>query len=227
MSAWFPQNISTYGADLDRLFVVVYYIVGAWFVAAEVLLLYLGLRYRRREGRRAAYVRGESWAQLAWVLVPAVVVLGLDLAMDSMSAPVWSRIKEQRPASGILIRGTAKQFTWAFAYSGPDGKFDTGDDRDIENELHVPAGENILIDFRSKDVIHSFFVPTLRLKQDIVPGRTTRIWFNATTPGRYEISCAELCGFGHYTMRGFLVVHDQAEYEKWRAETWSAGKAAS
>lgn len=227
MSAWFPQNISTYGADIDRLFLVVYYIVGAWFVAAELLLLYFILRYRRREGRRAAYVRGETWTQLAWVLVPAAVVLGLDLAIDSMSTPVWSRIKEQRPADGLVIRGTAKQFTWSFTYSGPDGQFETADDQEIENELHVPVGANVFVDFRSKDVIHSFFVPTLRLKQDIVPGRTTRVWFNATAPGRYEISCAELCGFGHYKMRGFLVVHDAADYARWRAETWAPQTAGS
>lgn len=227
MGHWFPQNISTYGADVDHVFNVIYYIVGAWFVAAEILFFYFIIRYRRRSGEHAGYVRGDSWSQLAWVLVPAAIVLALDLGIDSMSAPVWARIKEHRPEGGLLIQGTAKQFNWSFTYAGPDGKFGTDDDKDIENELHVPVGRDILVDLQSKDVIHSFYIPTVRLKQDIMPGRTTKVWFNATVPGRYEIPCAQLCGFGHYTMRGFLVVHTPEDYQKWIAETWSPAAGAA
>ena len=100
------------------------------------------------------------------------------------------------------------------------------DDVELGNELHVPVNQNILVDLTSKDVLHSFFLPVVRLKQDVVPGRTIRAWFNATVPGRYELPCAELCGFGHYTMRGFLIVHSPEDYAKWVAETWPA-KAAN
>jgi cytochrome c oxidase subunit 2 len=222
MLGWFPQSVSTYGADVDAVFRLVFWIVGAWFVAAEALLLWFCVRYRRRAATPAAYVRGDRWGQLAWVLVPAAVVLVLDLSIDAVSAPAWARIKERMPEDGIVIGVTAKQFNWSFAYPGPDGRLDTADDVVIENELHVPAGENVRLRLRSADVIHSFFVPVLRLKQDILPGRTIPAWFNATTPGRYELPCAELCGFGHHTMRGFVVVHTPDEYRQWAGATAAA-----
>jgi cytochrome c oxidase subunit 2 len=203
---------------------MIYHIVGIWFVAAEGILFYFVFRYRRRPGQSAAYVRGDTWTQLAWVLVPAVVVLGLDLSIDAAGSAVWARVKEHAPEGGITIRATARQFNWDFTYPGPDGQFETPDDIQFGNELHVPVGENIHVELRSKDVIHSFFIPTVRLKQDILPGRVIKAWFNATTPGRYELPCAELCGFGHYTMRGFLVVQTPDDYQRWLAE--QAAKAA-
>lgn len=219
MMHWFPENVSTYGGDLDGVFRMIWWIVGVWFVAAEGALLWFVLHYRRRPDRPAAHVRGDRWGQLAWVLVPAVVVLALDLAIDFASSPVWARIKEQLPSDGLTVAGTAKQFNWVFAYPGPDGHLDTADDVLLENELHVPAGENVRVRLRSQDVIHSFFLPAVRLKQDVLPGRTTEVWFNAVKPGTYELPCAELCGFGHYTMRGFLIVHAPDEYRAWAAKT--------
>ncbi|HWP67084.1 MAG TPA: cytochrome c oxidase subunit II [Candidatus Limnocylindria bacterium] len=218
MLSWFPENISTYGAQLDSLFALIYYITGVWFVAAQALLLYFIIRFRRRPGVRASYVRGENAGELAWVMVPVVVVLALDLFIDYRSHPAWALVKEEFPADAIAYGGTAKQFNWAFTHPGVDGKLGSEDDVTLDNELHVPAGKDVQVSINSIDVIHSFFIPTVRVKQDVLPGRTTRVWFNATKPGRYEIPCAELCGFGHYTMRGFLVVHSPEEYEKWTAE---------
>lgn len=217
MTDWFPQNVSTYGADVDGVFGMIFWIVGAWFVAAEVALLWFVVRYRRRRGQPAAYVRGDTRAQLAWVLVPAAVVLALDLAIDAASAPVWARIKEHIPTDATTVAATAKQFNWEFVYPGPDGRLETADDVTIDNELHVPAGRDVRVRLRSSDVIHSFFIPVARLKQDVLPGRTIDAWFNVTVPGRYELPCAELCGFGHYTMRGFLVVHAPDDFRAWEA----------
>ncbi|MFN8544202.1 MAG: cytochrome c oxidase subunit II [Candidatus Binatia bacterium] len=227
MIQWFPQNISTYGGDVDHVFTLIYYIVGVWFIAAEGLLLYFVLRYRRRPGERAAYVRGETFSQLAWVLIPAAVVLALDLSIDGVSGPVWARIKEHQPDGGIEIHALARQFNWDFTYPGKDGKFGTPDDFEVGNELHVPVNQNVHMELRSKDVIHSFFIPTARLKQDILPGRMIKAWFNATVPGKYELPCAELCGFGHYTMRGWLVVQTPDEYQAWLAEQSAKAAAAS
>jgi cytochrome c oxidase subunit 2 len=218
MTSWFPENVSTYGADIDGVFRLILWIVGAWFVAAEAALVLFVVRYRRRGGRPAAYVRGDRWGQLAWVLVPAAVVLALDLAIDAMSGPAWARIKEQIPADAMPVVATAKQFNWAFTYAGLDGRLETADDVTVDNELHVPAGQNVRVRLRSTDVIHSFFIPVVRLKQDVLPGRTIDAWFNVTAPGRYELPCAELCGFGHYTMRGFLVVHAPDDYRAWEAQ---------
>lgn len=218
MGSWFPPNISTYGGDIDHLIRLIAVIVGGWFVGAQAVIAWSVLAHRRRPGHRAAYLRGESWSQLVWVLVPVLVVFGLDIFIDEQSAPVWALIKEDRPAAQLLVKGDARQFNWNFTYAGPDGTFGTPDDLERENELHVPVGENVVIELSSRDVIHSFFVPVLRLKQDVVPGRTIKAWFNATVPGRYEIPCAELCGFGHYTMRGFLIVHTADEWPHWLAE---------
>jgi cytochrome c oxidase subunit 2 len=223
---WFPENISTYGADIDAVFWLIFYIVGFWFLLAEGLLFFFVLRYRRRPGQAATYVRGDRWSELAWVLVPGVIVLMLDLAIDSAGGAAWARVKEQMPPGGVEVRVVAKQFNWGFEYPGPDGKFDTADDLGIDNELHVPVGQNVRVTLQSKDVIHSFFIPTVRLKQDILPGRTIRAWFNATKPGEYEIPCAELCGFGHSGMLGMLIVHTAEDYDRWQRERWPAGGAA-
>jgi cytochrome c oxidase subunit 2 len=226
---WFPENISTFGGDIDHVFSLIYYIVGFWFLLTEAVLLYFIIRYRRRAGQPAVYNRGDTWAELAWVLVPVVIVLALDLGIDFAGGPVWANIKEHQPAGGVEVHATGKQFNWSFTYPGPDGKFDTADDVTIDNELHVPLGQNVHVTLQSKDVIHSFFIPNVRLKQDVLPGRTIRAWFNAVKPGRYEIACAELCGFGHYNMRGFLIVHPPQEYQQWINERWpaAAGTAAA
>lgn len=220
MLRWFPENISTYGGNIDSVFALIYYIVGVWFLITEGALIYFIFRYRRRAGQAAEPVRGDRWTELAWVLVPAAVVLALDLGIDAASGEVWAHVKEQAPSGGVEVLVTGKQFNWNFTYPGPDGKFGTGDDVTLENELHVPAGQNVHLTLQSKDVIHSFFLPNVRLKQDVLPGRTIKGWFNATKTGRYEIACAELCGFGHYNMRGFLIVHDSEDYQRWARTQW-------
>ncbi|HVN83448.1 MAG TPA: cytochrome c oxidase subunit II [Candidatus Binatia bacterium] len=227
LARWFPENISTFGGDIDSVFSLIYYIVGFWFLLTEGLLIYFFIRYRRRAGQRAVYNRGEVWAELRWVLIPVAIVLVLDLGIDLKSGPVWAHVKEQRPETGVDVLVTGKQFNWNFTYPGPDNQFGTDDDLLVENELHVPVGQNVRLTWQSNDVIHSFFIPNVRLKQDVLPGRTIRGWFNATKPGQYEIACAELCGFGHYNMRAFLFVHEAADYQKWVAEHWPSGTAKS
>jgi cytochrome c oxidase subunit 2 len=137
-----------------------------------------------------------------------------------MSEPIWGKIKQEVPPTNIQVRVTAKQFNWEFLYPGPDGKFDTGDDLLLDNELHVPVNRVVQVFLTSKDVIHSFFLPHLRMKQDTLPGRVIQGWFEATKTGVYEIPCAELCGFGHSGMLGHLTVHSGGDYEKWVKEQW-------
>ncbi len=224
MSNWFPENVSTYGADVDAMFYLIYYITAVWFVLTEGLILYFLFRYRRRPGQRAAYVQGDNLKQLAWILVPAAIVVVLDFWIDIRGAEVWAKIKGQMPESDLRLQVTGKQFNWEIVYPGPDGKLGTADDLQLDNELHVPAGKIVRIVLKSKDVIHSFFLPNLRLKQDTVPGREIEAWFEATKPGKYEIPCAELCGFGHSGMNGWLIVHAPEDYAKWVKERWPAEK---
>lgn len=218
MHGWFPANIATFGADVDRLFYLIYYIVGAWFVVLQAALLWFIVRYRRRAHPTATHARGESRGELAWLLVPAALVLALDFSIDAASDTVWRAVKLDLPRGDLQLAVTAKQFAWTIDYPGRDGQLGTGDDFSLLSELHVPAGRDVRVTLRSSDVLHSFFLPNARLKQDAVPGRSIDLWFNLTTPGRYELACAELCGFGHYTMKGSLVVHAPADFEQWMAQ---------
>lgn len=215
MHGWFPENISTYGGDVDRVFQLIYYIVGFWFVLAQVAIVYFIIRFRRRAGVPAVYIRGDRWRELAWILVPAAIVLVLDLGIDAAGARVWDTVKLHLPPGDVHLDVTAKQFEWMVTYPGVDGKLDTADDFTLNSLLHVPQGKDIRVTLRSQDVLHSFFLPNVRLKQDAVPGRAIDLWFNATKTGTYELACAELCGFGHYTMRGVFVVDTPEEYEQW------------
>ena len=216
MLKWLPENVSTYGGEIDHLFYIIYYITGAGFLLVAVGMVAFLIMYRQREGRRATYVHGNTAIEVTWTIVTALIFIVLAL----MSQPLWGRVKQQVPPSNFQLRVTAKQFNWEIVYPGPDGKFDTADDLTMNNEMYVPVNRVIHVFLASKDVIHSFFLPHLRLKQDTVPGRVIQAWFEATKPGRYEIPCAELCGFGHSGMKGWLTVYSPEEYEKWMKQQW-------
>ena len=216
MLSWLPENVSTYGGEVDFLFYLIYYITGATFILVTVTMLAFLFLYRRREGRRAIYSHGNTTLEIIWTIVPAIILVVLSF----MSQASWARIKSHAPPGDVEVQVTSKQFNWEMTYPGPDGKFGTADDLTLENQLHVPVGKVVRVHLRSKDVIHSFFLPNLRLKQDTVPGREILAWFQATKAGTYEIPCAELCGFGHSGMKGWLYVHPADEYEKWAKERW-------
>jgi cytochrome c oxidase subunit 2 len=217
---WLPENVSTYGGDIDALLSFIYSMTLFWFFLTIGLILVFLVVYRRREGRRAVYARGERFGEAAWILIPAAVVLVLDLWIDVRGHDAWAKVKGRVPATSHHVRVLGKQFNWEILYPGPDGKFGTADDLKLDNELHVPVNQVIHGTLRSKDVIHNFFLPNLRFKQDVLPGRDQDFWFQVTRPGRYEMPCAELCGFGHSGMMGYLYVHTPEEYQKWLKEHW-------
>jgi len=219
---WLPENVSTYGAEIDWLFELIYYITGATFVLVAVAMITFLIMYRARPGRKARYTHGNTSLEIVWTVVPALILIVLTF----LSVPAWSRIKMHIPDSDVQIRITAKQFNWEVTYPGPDGKFDTEDDKTFDNEIHVPVGRPVVVHLRSKDVIHSLFVPSFRFKQDAVPGRDIAQWFQVTKPGKYEVPCAELCGFGHSGMRGWAYAHSPEDYSKWLAENVNASAAA-
>ena len=216
LSWWLPENVSTYGKDIDFLFHLIYYITGAVFILVAGTMIAFLVMYRHREGRRARYTHGNTALEIAWTIAPALILVVLTV----LSVPTWARIKMQMPQSDLKIEVMGKQFNWLVTYPGPDGKFGTEDDKTFDNEVHVPAGKPVIVVLKAKDVIHSFFVPNLRFKQDAVPGREIHGWFDASKPGKYEIPCAELCGFGHSGMRGWLFVHTPEDYQKWVKEQW-------
>jgi cytochrome c oxidase subunit 2 len=216
MMSWLPENVSTYGKDIDRLFYLIYYITGATFLLVAVTMVAFLILYRHQEGRPARYTHGNTTLEIIWTIVPAVILVVLSF----MSQATWGNIKGHMPPADVHVQVTAKQFNWEVTYPGPDRKLGTEDDLEMENEVHVPVNKVIIVHLKSKDVIHSFFLPNFRLKQDAVPGREIQAWFQATKPGRYELPCAELCGFGHSGMRGWVYVHPADEYDKWVKEHW-------
>ncbi|HSC72031.1 MAG TPA: cytochrome c oxidase subunit II [Candidatus Methylomirabilis sp.] len=223
MMSWLPENVATYGAEIDSLFYLIYYITGATFVLVTAALVVFLVVYRERPGRRATYSHGNTALEMAWTIVPAVILVVLTF----LSIPSWSKVKSRIPDSDLHVRITAKQFNWEVTYPGPDGKFDTQDDRTLDNEIHVPVGKPVVLHLRAKDVIHSLYIPHARFKQDAVPGREILQWVEiskapkAGTPDKYEVPCAELCGFGHSGMKGFLFVHTPEDYQAWVKETWA------
>ena len=216
-----PEQASTYAPEIDDMFHLIMWITGVIFVIVELLLVYFLWRYRHREGRVATYTHGNNRLEVIWTIVPALICVMLAL----LSRRIWEQIKENMPHDAVEVHVTGEQFAWNFRYPGPDGKFDTADDILTLNQLHFPVGKPVIVTLTSKDVIHSFFLPEFRVKQDAVPGMKTRIWFQGNKVGHWEIACAELCGLGHFRMKGFVNVDTQADYDKWLAEQASAQAA--
>ena len=209
-----PEQASTYAPQIDDMFHLIMWITGIIFVVVEATLLLFLWKYRHREGRVATYTHGNNRLEVIWTIIPALICVMLAL----LSRRLWDDIKENMPHDAVQVDVTAEQFAWNFRYPGPDGKFDTADDIVTLNQLHFPVGKPVVVDLTSKDVIHSFFLPEFRVKQDAVPGMTTRIWFEGNKVGHWEIACAELCGLGHYRMKGFVTVDTPEDFQKWLAE---------
>jgi len=215
MLSWLPEGASTYAADIDWVMTFIYWVCGVWFVISEVLLAYLVVRYRQRDGVRAAWIPGDKLSTMAWVLVPVAAVLVCDLIIENVADPVWHKVKIHVPESPALtVRVTARQYAWLFTYPGKDGELGTADDF-TESELRVPVDREVLMELEATDVLHSFWVPELRLKQDVIPGRRIPAWFEVTKEGTYTIACAELCGTGHTMMKASLVAQPGEAFDVW------------
>jgi len=215
MMRWLPENVSTFGDEIDALFYFIYYLTGGVFVIVSVLMVIFLILYRHKEGRRAVYSHGNTALEITWTVIPTIILLVLSF----VSVSTWANIKIKAPPSDFEVQVAGKQFNWEITYPGPDGKLGTKDDFKIDNEMHVPVNKVIRVRLTSNDVIHSFFLPNLRIKQDAVPGREILVWFEATKTGKYELPCAELCGFGHSGMLGWLYVDTPEDYEKWVKES--------
>ena len=218
---WLPENVSSFGAEIDWLFHLIYAITAITGILVFVALIAFLVMYRDRPGRRARYTHGNTTLEIVWTVVPSLILIVLTF----LSVPAWSKIKMSVPPTDLVVEVNAKQFNWQVRYPGPDGKFGTEDDKQFLDEMHVPTNKPVKVILKSQDVIHSFFVPSFRIKQDAVPGREISAWFDATKPGKYEWPCAELCGFGHSGMKGWVYVHTPADYQKWAAENLKADAA--
>jgi len=340
---WLPFSASTYSEDIDFLYRVIFWVTTGMFVLTEGLLLIFCVIYRRRPGHRPTYTHGNSTAEITWTVIPALMLVGLAI----WQIPTWNNIKkkfpDQKDPNVLTVDILGEQFKWNVRYPGSKAKYKAEHDFTNLSNVHMPLGSTAFFNLRSKDVIHSVFIPHMRVKQDTVPGLRQKLWFkpNRTflvklkeddgkptplektghsiyvlennewvkkeqevqprkwvyldddpkapagefrakdfvdpqgklfgkrvavlghnevnsiyqvpvingTPkkvrilyngkfsdgafadcdyalGIYEIACAELCGMGHYTMRGFLYVEPAVSYEQWlKAEMEDVDKA--
>lgn len=210
---WLPRAVTSIGAEVDGLFDLILWIIAAVFVGTHALLFACVWRFARPQSSRATFTHGNARLELWWTAIPAVILA----ALAFLQLSIWKGMTSganQPP----LARVEAFQFGWRFVHAGSDGAIGTLDDVPASYELVVPADEDVVLELVSRDVIHSFFVPSFRLKQDVVPGMTLPIRFRALETGEYDLVCAELCGFGHYKMAGRVRVVTRAAYDAWLVE---------
>ena len=226
IEAFLPQG-STYAGDIDLLVNVILWIVGAWFLASEVVFFWLIFKFRARDGVEGQYITGEEKSQKRWITIPHGLVLICDIFLVVGAIWVWVEIKQNLPPAEAEVRLISQQWAWTFIHEGPDGKLDTADDIRTINELHVQADTLYHYKLESRDVIHDFSVPVWRLKQDAIPGRLITGWFEPTLEGEFDIQCAEICGVGHALMGGRVYVESEADHAAWVAENSSTSLASA
>ncbi len=235
---WLPLNVSTHGEAVDQLINVLHVFMLLLFVGWGIFFVYCLIRFRQGASPTARYepIKGKAskYLEVFVVVFEAFLLVGL-------SMPVWSDFRTELPSESkaLTVEVTAEQFAWGVHYPGADGVFgrksfefvtpenllgldpndpNGKDDFNSINNLHVPVGKPVLIKLTSKDMIHSFKVPVLRLTQDAIPGQEIPFWFNTTRTGVYDIACAQLCGLGHFRMRGQLHIQTQADFDAWLVE---------
>jgi cytochrome c oxidase subunit 2 len=231
---WFPPAITEHGPSYDRQFLITIIVVGISFVAAQVGLGWAVWKFRDTgDTERATYSHGNNRLEVVWTVVTAIIFISLAV----MGQRVWASLNlTKAPAGAYKIEVVAQQFSWNFHYPGKDGTFGRTDpnliddgslnfvgldeadpnskDDSVVPTLAVPANRPVELVLNSKDVTHSFFVPQLRFKQDLVPGMKINVHFTAQTVGKYELACAELCGMNHYKMKAYMLVLPQNEFDE-------------
>lgn len=219
---WLPRDVSEHGRAIDHLFMFTLWVTGIAFVLTEVLLFWFLWKYDENVNREPVkFTHGSHSLEVLWTIIPAAVLLFL--AIYQMDA--WAESKMRQPQIPPTAEVTGRQFEWRLRYPGPDGELYTADDIYHVNDLHLPVGEEILLIIKSEDVLHSFFVPNLRIKQDVVPGMRQAVWFKATEEGEFDIVCAELCGWGHYKMKGRITFQSRQDYDAWLEKMYQQQEA--
>ena len=233
-----PPNASEHGYQIDHIIEFSHWFMGALFIGWSAFFIYVLLRFRKgrhpvadHEGVKSGI---STHLEFAVVLIEAVLLIGFAI-------PLWAKRVNQFPEDkdAILVHAIGQQFSWNFHLPGPDGQFGkrdialvsnsnplgldsrdpaSKDDIVVLGELHVPVNRPVIIELSSKDVIHNFALPHMRMAQDAIPGQIIPMWFKPIKTGNYEVVCGQLCGLGHYGMKGMLVVDNPADYQAWLKE---------
>jgi cytochrome c oxidase subunit II len=208
-----PVRASTGAGNVDALYIFLVLLATFMSVAIFSMILVFALRYRRQAGREAEQIEGSNALEITWSVVP----LGIFMVIFAWGAVIYFQ-ERTPPRNATEVYVVAKQWMWKLEHV--EGQ------REI-NELHVPVGRDIELIMTSQDVIHSFYVPAFRIKQDVLPGRYTTAWFRAIKPGVYHLFCAEYCGSQHSGMIGQVVVMEPAQYQAWLSGGNTSGSLAA
>lgn len=252
---WLPVNVSSFGGRADGLFYLILAMTAFFFVLTEVVLCYAMYRFAARTDEKSVYTHGNHKLEMVWTLIPAALLILIAV----VQIPVWAQMKYQKdmPGPEVTVTVMARQWEWRMRYPVEPGRFfypanedakqaekmrqarawaeaPEFDDVHVANELHTWKNANTKVYLRTQDVLHSFSIPNLRIKQDTLPGKTIPMWFRAELSNcsfdpvtkqiiesgnkrdAWEIACQELCGGRHYAMRGRLYVHEnEASYRAW------------
>jgi cytochrome c oxidase subunit 2 len=209
----FPEQASTMATRVDALYFFLVALTAFFTILISAAVVYFAIKYRRKAKEEAGVpVHGAMWLEVTWTVIPLLIVLFIfgwsTTVFFSMARP---------PADSMDVYVVGKQWMWKFQH--PDGHAEV-------NELHVPLGTNVKLTMTSQDVIHDLYIPDFRVKADVLPGRYTHLWFNATKTGKFRLFCAEYCGTDHSGMVGWVTVMDPAEYQQWLAGAMGRGTMA-
>jgi len=215
-----PEAYSSVAPEIGELFNLIFVLTTVWGLITAAALFYGLFTSLKKQGGKAKYITGEDWAQSKFIWIPLVLVVLCDFWIDVKTAHVWSMVEivSEQPQGDYDIKIVGRQFYWEFVYPGPDGKLFTEDDVSVadgnDGELVIPVGKVVKLHLTSADVLHSFFVRQFGFKNDVIPGRIITRWVQATKEGRIELTCAEICGPNHGTMRNWVKIVSQEEFDK-------------
>ena len=238
-----PPLASAHGAQIDFIIWLVHLLMFALFIGWGIYFVYAILHFRKSQNPVANYhgvkSHASSYIEIAVAVAEVILLVGF-------SIPFWSKVVNALPdeKGATVVYVSAEQFAWDIHYPGPDGIFGKTDVRFVDkqsnpigidrsdpngkddivtiNQLHLPVNKPALIYLTSKDVIHCFSLPVMRVKQDVIPGMRMPVWFTPIKTGKFEIACAQLCGLGHYRMKGYLTIDSQEDFNKWLTQQSAA-----
>ena len=242
-----PVQASQHAAEIDTMLSLVHWLMLILFVGWGAFFLYVLVRFRRGANPTASYTGAKGKISKGLEVAVAVVEV---LLLVFYAIPAWAKRVRAFPSENeaVVVRVVGEQFAWNIHYPGPDGKFGrtdiskvtadnplgldrtdpaAKDDITTINQLYLPENRPVLIHLSSKDVIHSFGLYEMRVKQDAIPGMSIPVWFVPTRPGEYDITCSQLCGLGHFRMRGFVTIQSEADFRKWLEDQAKELKAAN
>jgi len=216
----FPESNSFIGSEIDHLFWIITTIVLIASVITLFLFIYPIIKRKKNREKEQLYIVGKTHKSRKWIYLGMLLLLLGDGYILLSEHHIWNDMELTLPEPDFKVAIIGKQWMWQIIYPGPDNKLYTDDDVMSINELHIPIDKVVHLDIKALDVVHSVFLPQARFKQDALPGRTITRWIKLNKEGKYDITCAEICGIGHSIMKGTLYVEDETTWNKSMAQIY-------